>query len=233
MTALKKAQTDAALKAIDADKESLAEVLTEVFAPKTTVSHSEAPAKLKTVAMTEAHKAAIERLPEVYALVTPEVPRMLNDEELASIVDERTVIDSLLTLLKKRKDDSIREALAYHLDKVAEAEGTAGPESETDKNGHYYVRQEVSVDGTGKKVQRIVSDPTPQVSSALLLELYEEGVLTRKEYLDLTSVPTVARNFDEAKARKAIRKDPALMTKIAQAVTRPNPTITIKVANDN
>lgn len=225
---ISKAAAQKALAQLDKGGD-VARVLTETFVPKTTQAHATAPEKLKVAALTEAHRKAIESLPEVYGSVTPDTPRRLSDEELSAIVDERTVVDTLLTLLKNRKDKSVRETLAYHLDRLAEEEGLVDKDTPTDDSGHYYVKQDVEAPGTGKKVQRIVSDPTPSVSSKMLEDLHKEGVLDRQEYLAITSLPTVARVFDEAKARKAIRDNPALLNKIAQAVTRPTPTITIKV----
>lgn len=228
MTTLNKTQKTAAIKALD-EKTPVAQVLTDTFAPKVSAAHHDAPDTLKPSVLTQAHKEALRRLPEVYGQVAPESPRLLTDDEVEALVDERTVIEALLSLLKSRKDTSIRETLAYHLDRVAESEGIAGPETPTDTRGHYYVKQELEVPEALRKVQRIVSDPKPVVDARMLLDLHEEGVLSREEYLSVTSVPEVARNFDEDKARKAIRKNPALMTKIAQAVTRKDPTITIKV----
>lgn len=229
MTDLTKAQTDKAIKAITTENADIAQVLTETFTPDTT---SVAPATVKIPVLTEAHLKALKTLPEVFARVTPSEPRMLTEQEQQALVAERDTVDLLLSLLKARKDGSLREHLANHLDRLAEEEGLASEGDVTDKKGHYFVKQDVPVEGTGRKVQRIVSEPKPRIDSAALLRMHEEGDLSREEYLSLTVVPEVSRVFDEPKARKAIKKHPHLLRKIAQATTRPDPTITIKVADD-
>lgn len=229
MSNLTKAQIKAMASRLGQEPDtSIANVLIDAFAPKT---DSTAPATVKIPALTEEHREALRLLPEVYARVTPTEPRRLTQAELEALVTEREVLDLIEALVTSRKKNSLREHLANHMDRVAETKGLAAEGSVTDDKGHYYVKDEEPVPGTGRKVQKIVSDPKAQVSSAKLLEMYEAGDLTREEYLALTTQPTT-RVFDETKARKAIKKNPGLLTKLAQATVRPDPTVTIKVAVD-
>lgn len=186
------------------------------------------PEAVKPIPITEAQKAALARIVDVYGQVAPSSARALSKEEQKALVEERDVIDEVLGLLAARKDKSIRETIANHLDRVAEKNG-ADEHSPKDRNGHYAIKQDEPVEGTMRKMQRSVSDPKATVSSAMLLDLHNAGVLDRAEYLSLTSVPEVSRTFDEAKARKAIKANPGLLSKIAQATTKPAPTTTIKV----
>ena len=209
----------------DAD---LVALLVDSFTVSTT---STAPMKVKVPVLTDQHRADLKALPEVFGKVQVTEPRLLTEAETRDLVIERDTIDRLLTVLSKRKDETLRENLANHMDRLAEEEGIAT--EETDAKGHYFVKQDVPVEGTGRKIQRIVSEGKASVDSAMLERLHEEGVLTRQEYLSLTSPPTVKRNFDPDKARKAVLKDPALLEKIAAAVKAPRKTNTIKVANDS
>lgn len=186
------------------------------------------PEAVKPMPITEAQKTALAKIPDIYGRVAPASSRALNKDEARDIVEERATIDVVLTLLKARKDESIRETIANHLDRLAEKDG-ADEHTEKDRNGHYALKQDVPVEGTEAKFQRSVTDPKAVVSSKMLLDLYAAGILTRSEYLAVTSVPVVARQFDEAKARRAIKKDPGLLSKIAQATTRDPKSTTIKV----
>lgn len=212
------------------EKADLASLLAEAFRPA--VSERSLPAEVKVPELTEAHRAALARLPEVFGKVQVTEPRLLTQQEAAALVEERQTIDLLMGVLKKRKDETLRENLANHLDKTAERTGVAGPETPTNDAGHYLVKQDVPVEGTGMKVQGIVSEGKATIDSARLKVLHEEGVLTRAEYLALTKVPEVDRVFDAAKARKAILADPSLLDKIAGATRQPSKTFTVKVAQD-
>lgn len=189
----------------------------------------------KPIKITDAHRAALEQIVQAYGQVAPETPRLLTDTEALALLAERDLIDTILGLLKKRKDESIREALANHLDRLAEA-GAGGPEVADDrfgkdKHGHYTVKQDVPVEGSGKKIQGIVGEPKPVVSSESLLDAHLRGDLTREEYLAITKVPEVGRVFDEEKARAAIKKNPEIFFKIARVTTIPAKTLTIKTAS--
>ncbi len=221
------------LTLIDASKGKMtfAEALEKVLASevKTVAARPEA---VKPMPITEEQKAALARIADIYGSVAPSSARALSKDEAKAIVEERVVIDTVLGLLEARKSKSIRETIANHLDRLAEKDHDhpADEHTEKDANGHYARKQDVPVEGTSLKMQRSVTDPKASVSSALLRDLHIAGVFDRAEYLSLTSVPEVDRVFDEAKARKAIKANPGLLSKIAQATTKPAKTTTIKVA---
>lgn len=188
------------------------------------------PEAVKPVPITEEQKAALAKVADVYGKVAPSSARLLTKDEAKALVEEREVVDIVLALLTTRKDKSIRETIANHLDRLAEKTLGADEHSPKDRNGHYAIKQDEPVEGTMSKMARSVTDPKATVSSAMLADLHAAGVLDRAEYLSVTSVPEVPRVFDEAKARKAIKANPALLSKIAQATTKPAPTTTIKVS---
>jgi hypothetical protein len=194
-------------------------------APKP-VTPSEATFQVATI--TDAQRAALARLPEVYGRVVPEEIRALTGDELAAIADERETINTILTFLETRKADTIRETLANHMDQVLEGKGDQS-QTKRDGRGHYAVKHAVPVPGTDLKVKRSVSNPKPTIDGATIQRLHEAGKLTREEYLALTKMPDVKRNFDEAKAREAFKKDPALLFKVAAAVRQPPPTTSITI----
>lgn len=194
------------------------------------VSERHGPKDVAIPTLTDAHIKALSHLPEVFAKVKVTEPRRLTHDEIVTLIDERETIDTLLGVLKKRKDETLRENLAYHLDRVAEDEEIVTEHVETNDAGHYLIKQDLVVDGTGKKVQAIVSEGKPVVDSARLEDLHRAGLISRADYLQITSPPAVTRVFDAEKARRAILKDPSLLAKIAQATKKPKKTLTIKVA---
>lgn len=214
---------------VDADLPAL---LVEAFVPKTD-KETVARTSVKVPALTDQNRTDLKVLPEIFGQVQVSEPRALTDTEAKALVEERDVIDRLMLVLKKRKDETLRSNLANHLDALAEEAGLVTEDTPRDKDGHYIVKQDVPVEGTGRKVQGIVSTGKATVNSADLLDLHNEGILSREEYLALTSVPPVQRVFDPAKAKKAILKNPALIDKIAQATRAPNQTFSVKVANDS
>lgn len=184
------------------------------------------------VALTDEQRKALRRLPEVYGSVVPLEDRRLTEDEMEAIVVERTVIDTILAPLKKRKEESIREVLANHLDHLLEAETPEADRPSSDPKGHYRTRQDVSVPKTGKKVQRTVTDPEPYLTAAAALRAYEDGAIDRATYLKITTKPDVPRVLDESGLTKAVKKDPSLMLALAQYTERNDPVTTIKVVND-
>lgn len=185
----------------------------------------------KPLALSEDEKIAIKRLPEVYGRVAPEDNRLLTQEELVLLIEERGIIDTVLKVIKTRKDESIRETLANHLDHVflhvADADTVAL--TPIDKKGHVQTKQDVPVDGTGRKVQKTVSDPKPQLSMASVEQAHKDGKIDRKTYLKITRMPEVPRVLDEPGLAKAIKDDPSLLYVLAPYTTVADKITTIKV----
>lgn len=181
--------------------------------------------------LTEDQRKALERLPDVYGKVVVTADRKLTKAELQSIVEERVVIDTLLTVLDKRKKDSIREVLSNHLDHLLTEEEAATARMDT--KGHYAVKQDVPVEGTGKKVQRSVSGGKPRLTIEHVEELHAQGAIDRKTYLAITKKPDLPRVLDESGLHKAIQKDPRLFFLLGSVAEPTAPTTTIKVVNDS
>lgn len=200
------------LSQIAQGKATFADLLKAMVSPGPETEESLTVAPPKPLSITPEHRAALNRLPEVYGKVAPTEARALTEPEQRDLIEERQTVDLLLGLLKSRKDEGIREIIANHLDSLVDDEG-----AEQDSKGHFLVKQDVPVQGTGFKFQRTVSEPAPSMPSAAdLLAAHERGELSREQYLSLTEVPEVPRVFSEAKARKAIAKDPSLMLTLAR-----------------
>lgn len=177
--------------------------------------------------------AAIKRLPEVFGKVVVHTDRRLTAPELEAIVQERTTIDLVEKALKKRKEESIREVLANHMDHLVDND----PEHPTrmDRNGHYapYETQELSVDGTGMKVQRYATGGKPNLTIAHVEALHEAGQIDRPTYLAITKKPEVPRVLDEVGLHRAIQKNPSLFFLLATKAEATLPSTTVKVLKDN
>lgn len=215
------------LAQVETGKISLGEAIAAVLDGKISIEDV-TPVVPAVIAITEADQVALVAIVDQYGKVAPSTARLLSKAEQKAIVEERVTIDKILGLLKTRKDTSIRETLANHLDRAAERDGKVKESTERDSRGHFCLKQDEPVADTSLKISRSVSEPKPVVSSAELFKAYESGALTREEYLAVTVVPDVSRVFDETKARKAMGKDPSLLFKLANATTQAAKTTTIK-----
>lgn len=189
--------------------------------------------------ITEAQKLALARISNLYGSVKPDTVRLLTDDELVALVNERDTIDEIIGFLGKRKDESIREALANHFDerwraivKQAEEEGTFVAEVGTDKKGHFTVKQEESAPGTGRKAERIVSGGKPILTIDGVEKALADGKIDRKTYLSITQKPDIPRVLDAPGLEKAVKKDPNLLFALAEFTTPTNVTTSITVKAD-
>lgn len=184
--------------------------------------------------LSDAQKDALKRLPEVYGKVVPKTVRRLTAVEARAIVEERDVIDTIMGVLKTRKDVSIRETIANHLDMLLEGEYTPDQLEEIplDAKGHYQEKQEASIDGSGRKFQKTISDPKPTLGIAAVEKAHKDGIIDRKTYLKITRKPDLPRVLDEDGLIRAMKADPALLFTLAPLTEKAPSTTTIKVAND-
>jgi hypothetical protein len=177
--------------------------------------------------LTEEELEAIKRLPEVFNRIVVTTVRKLTDSEARAIVVERDTIDLVLKALTPRKEKAIRETIANHLDLlIPTEERKALPR---DKAGHVAKKQDVAIEGTGKKMQRSVSGGKPNLTIDHIERLHREGRIDRKTYLAITKKPDLPRVMDETGLHKAIQKDPALFFLLAEVAEPTTPTTTIKV----
>lgn len=184
----------------------------------------------KPLQLSEHVLKALKTLPDVFGKVSPKTDRKLTKDEIVSLVYERDLIDAVLSPLKHRKDESIREALANHADAVLDEQQKKS--ASTDRKGHYAVRQEFSVEGIGRKVLRFPSGGKPVLTTQDVEQALEDGVIDRATYLKITSKPESPRVLDTAKLIEAGKKDPALLAILAHRAGRTPITTTVRVVDD-
>ena len=205
-----------------------------------------------TPVLTKEHKDALAKLPKVFAKTLVEDRRSLATEEIAALYDERETVKTVMEVLNGRVD-VINENVRTHVDVDHEERGIAVPKDHIrsgvvlteatprDSSGHYIFASKgkptrVNIPGTNEAFSleyRAGRDGGVTIDSHHLLDLYEEGEITREQYLALTSERRV---FDEDKATKAIVKDPTLLEVIAKvtrrvAPTKPGTSLFIRKAN--
>lgn len=180
---------------------------------------------------------AIKRLPDVFGKTVVTADRALTKEEAKAIVEERSVIDKVMTALKKRKEESIREVLANHADHVLE-KGLSEKAVKTirkDAKGHYapWDTQDIPVEGTDLKIQRFSTGGKPNLTIEHIEMLHAEGKIDRKTYLKITKKPDLPRVLDETGMHEAIQKDPKLFFLLASRAEPTLPSTTVKVVKNS
>lgn len=151
--------------------------------------------------------AAITEIPKVFGDVKPpQSRRLLNSTELVSLRAEKIQIDLAEKALKKRKEE-IHRMISVHFDVVAERQKRIDPEkTPKNKDGHYLLASagnpEKAVVKDGEKhFTREKAKDKVVFSMEKLLALYENGDITRAEFLMVTS-PT--RVVDKAKINRLL-----------------------------
>lgn len=181
------------------------------------------PETPKALVITDEVRAALKKLPSVFAATEVTERRELDGKEISLLFDEQEVLEAVADLLIERRE-TIKTNIRNHIDEVSLAQGRVADEGRRDSKGHYIVASKgnpvrVPVPGHNKEYSlefRSGRSGTASISSERLLQMYEEGELTREQYLGLTRETRV---FDEQKATKAVLDDPSLMEVVKRAVT--------------
>jgi hypothetical protein len=220
-----------AMASVANGKTTLADVVASLAAGS--VPQAPEPQPVSPVKLGEGALIALRKLPDFFGKIAPTTARKLTIPERHALARERELIDEVLKPLKDRKDIGIREIVSNDLDRIAEAEKLVDEDTPLDARGHYAVKHSVSAPGTGKRFERRVCEPKVTISGEGIQRAYERGDISREQYLALTSVPEVPRQFDPEKARKAIVKDPTLLLVIAEhAATMSTPTTSVYLTDD-
>ncbi len=176
---------------------------------------------VERVELTHEAKDALKNLPEVFNSVDPSVARVLTDEELEDIYEERNTIRALEDELKNRQE-RIKEILRVHTDRVAEGRGDADESTPKDARGHYIVSgpgnpYRVPIGDTQFDVSQEYRSGQVSVNDEALEELAESD---RPTYLALTRARRV---FDEEKALEFLQKNPDGLEVFAKVTKRGMP----------
>lgn len=176
----------------------------------------------ETPEITPEIRQALRDLPKVYGQVVVEEPRTLGSTEIVSLHDEFVTLQAIGKTLERRAD-VVKEYVRTHVDAQAVQDGVDVKRTPRDKAGHFILASKgeptrVNVDGTNQAFSleyRNGRAGTSSISSERLLDMYEQGEISREDYLSLTRERRV---FDEDKATSAILAKPELLAVIRSAM---------------
>lgn len=190
----------------------------------------------------EVEKTALELLPKVFGQVVPAEVRALEPAEVSGVLSERTVLNVIAKMATNRLD-GIRTTMLNHGDEVLREtvdEEVLGRAKRT-KDGHIIPSNLVDREGNvidGLSIKGLSSDDTefaitPVKGSVGFSKEALEAIakdedddrLDWKTYLKMT---TQTRVFDQEKAIIELRKDPELLSVIAECTTTGQPTVQVR-----
>lgn len=197
-------------------------------------------------AITEAQRAALTKVVEVFGGVVPETRRTLTTPEVARLIEERLTLDEIENLAKKRKE-GIRTTVCNHLDvKVEEEAAEARAAGETVElpqraaDGHYIKAGKVGAPGQPQQFSRETRSGSVSVDPDLLRALADDPALqqaladagvtfTHDDYLAMTRP---VRVIDEARVMLHLRQHPSLVhaLKLATKTGQPSAAVSMRKA---
>lgn len=184
----------------------------------------------KVTELAPKQREALDRVPEVFGTVVPTERRLLSQQEVDLLIEERDTLDEAEKALKKRKDD-IRLILLNHND--VEVEQELGEEDEwpaTDKDGHYLRAASLP---SSTSARRASLEPragratihTPDIEA---LAEGDDAVISREDYLAMTRQTRV---FDEHRAMLHIKAHPELLEHLSGVMEEGTGSITVAFRN--
>jgi hypothetical protein len=203
---------------------TLGEVLSGLVRPQ----KAEKPTKVATAAkLTDADKEALALLVQVYGGVCPQTRTTLTPAELTDLMKERRIIDQVAKAVENRKE-GIKTIVCNHFDVTFETEGLVDEMTPVNGEGHYLLMgtHKVPAEGTNHDWSWEVSKGgDPKLNKDQLYEIcHTEGSgLTHKDWLAMTYLPEVSREFDEAKAFDYVKSHPEILEHLGKAMDVPAP----------
>jgi hypothetical protein len=157
------------------------------------------------VVLTDEVKKALRRLPEVFAEVQPVSRRALAMPEVEDVYAEYETLTAITDLLVTRKE-ALKEIVRNHMDVTAEEAGAAGEETLRDSKGHYILcapknPERARIPNTNQEFSREYRSGSISLNPRVLVEMLEEGTLSREAYLAMTREERV---FDESKTMASL-----------------------------
>jgi len=197
---------------------------TEVIAPANNVPTVPAP-----MSITPEFVEALKKLPSVFGVVMPPERRILEEQEISSLYEERETLRQVVDLLKNR-DAAISETIRHHIDIDGENKGIANPNN-LDNNGHYILcapqqPYRVPIAGTVQEWSSEYREGTVSVDTDLLEQMAESGEIERDDYLAMTKEKRI---FDENKALRALASKPERLAIIKSITKRGNASTSLTV----
>jgi hypothetical protein len=197
------------------DDDNLESLLTRVASRKV-VAEPEVPHKTpKVVAVPPRQKAALKHLArDLDGFELPSERRTLTEAEQRSMVlmthDAKAAAKAVSAATA-----AIKTAVFNHFDVTLESDNDIEDLPYDEASGHYLVDCELLVEGTGLKFTRELRQGSPDLTHEHLLALYEDGKLTRDEYLKATRQ---VRVVDEDGVMKVIRNRPDILADIEEVI---------------
>ncbi|MGA5598437.1 hypothetical protein ACPCSE_29805 [Streptomyces cellulosae] len=200
---------DGAVAVLQKDKNaSLTDLLADLATLPVTAPPAEKKKPSKEAASQDVEEArqAIQALPEVFGTVKePAARRQFSPAELRKVLAEKSAIADAKSRITKR-EAALNEMISTHFDVYAESLGLVDETVPKDAKGHYLIgskgnRLEQAVEGTDQLLTREKATDKSELSHDLLLDAYEQGKISRAEYLAFTKT---IRVIDEDKISSAL-----------------------------
>lgn len=164
-----------------------------------------------TTKLDKDERAALERLPEVYGRVVPTEKRVLTEDEVGGLYEERQTLDAIEKLIKDRKE-AIRNTVVNSMDCSYEA----GPPDEKapsrDNKGHFVRDAAVKIPDSKQQFAWEASSGQLQVNLDALRAIAadpEVEEVTHQDFLDVTDqvrVINISAFLDKVKAKPELLK---------------------------
>lgn len=173
----------------------------------------------------EKARAALARLPEVFGRIVPTERRKLDPVEITALCEERETLDTVERLAKNRKED-LRTTVLNHFDVLAEEGGRVDDTTPRDKDGHYILGHDQSVDGMDFRFTFEVKEGsagivTDEMKWRMLAEDPDVPEFTHQDYLDVTDQ---VRVVNEHKVMLKLQKRPELVRLLPRVANRTSKT---------
>jgi hypothetical protein len=169
----------------------------------------------KKIVLNDRVKRAVDGFPALIEnAISPTERRVLTEEEVTSLLEERQNLDLIEKVIKDRKE-AHKTIVFNHFDADLEAKGEADG-LDVDEHGYYIAKCSVGSPSHEKGFVRTVTNGSPSLSTSKLQEQVGQGDFTHEDFLACT---TATRAIDEAKILLHLRKKPSIVSAIGAATT--------------
>ncbi len=170
---------------------------------------------------------AMQRLPDLFARVVPDRPRLLATSEVSQLREEVACLKHIAKMAKERTDD-VRTTVLNHANRLAEEDGTFG-DALKEKDGHAVLSRDV-MDDSGKGFKLVATKPTGHLSELSLKALELDASVPEFTHQDYLAMTRPERVLDDHLAMVHLRKRPDLVEVLTRArvVTATSPSIAFK-----
>lgn len=217
MTQLVPQATDLAVQ----DDDNLSTLLTRVAARKVVAEPEVAHKEPRVVPVSETQQKALWSVAvDLGATTLPTSRRTLELDEqidLATIARDAKIAEKTL----KVANAAIKTAFFNHFDVTLEEDNPDEELPYDEKSGHYLVDCELVLEEEALRITRELRQGAPDLTADHLLALYEDGKMTRAEYLKATRQ---VRVLDEDGLMSVLRKRADLLEDIEEVIEPGNVT---------